>query len=111
MTLKFVISVLCVLGFSSLAGAARICPNNDFKACDQVLKNTFKKDTGKEFMSVYEDICASNSKFKCVKMTVLGDIAEKMKELRDERKGASLFEVKQPDGSYIYIFEKREAKK
>ncbi len=101
---------LLILSMASAADAVPTCPNNDFKACDEALKKTHTKDQGKEFVAVFNQICSMNSKFKCVKMTVMGDFATQMKEVKAERsKGASFFEVNLDDGKYLYIFERKPA--
>ena len=102
-----ILAGIIFVGSGSLADS--LCPAGDFKACETVLKQVHLKDPDVEFLSAYDDICYSNKTFRCTKMQIMGDIPERMKELKLERKGAGLFPVTH-DGKYIYIFEKRQEK-
>ena len=96
-----------VLLVSQALFAGRSCPNNDFKACSDYLSQAHKVKTNAEFIEAYDVTCETNSKFKCVKITVLADTKKTLKEVAEERPKAHLFVVEQKDGKYIYSFEKK----
>ncbi len=92
------------------AQAARVCPNNNYKACLSVLKKTYVRSQGQEFRAVYDDICATNSKFACTKVTVMEEPEKALKEMKAERPKSEMFIVSQDDGRYIYIFDRKTGK-
>ncbi|MBX2994374.1 MAG: hypothetical protein KF681_06120 [Bdellovibrionaceae bacterium] len=94
----------------STASWARVCPNNDFKACLAALNKSYKMDQGKNFRAVYDDICATNSKFRCTKITVMGDPQQTMTEIRADKPKSNLFLVTHDDGKYIYFFDAKAGK-
>lgn len=97
------ISILCLASFAQ----ARVCPNNDYKACAKVLDGTNKLNQGKPFVAAFDDICKTNSKFKCVKVTVMGDPNQAMKDVKEDHPKGKLYFADQEDGKYIYVFEKK----
>lgn len=98
-----------ILGFVLLSSSVfgRSCPNNDYKACAKVLDDTNRAHQGKPFIEAFDDICKTNSKFRCVKVTVMGEPNQAIKDVREEHPKAKLYFADQEDGKSIYIFEKK----
>lgn len=107
MKTMFLLPALAVFLLENTA-LARVCPNNNYKACLGVLEKTYAEKGGdKEFREVYEDICATNSKFRCTKVMVMADPEATLKEMKTEKPKSKLYLVQHDDGKYIYVFEPR----
>ena len=96
-----------LLGLSQAVFAGRSCPNNDYKACSEYLSQVHKTKSNAEFIEAYDITCETNSKFKCVKITVLADTKKTLKEVAEDKPKAHLYVVEQKDGKYIFSFEKK----
>lgn len=108
--------VLVLLGLSLLslpATAARLCDKarkGDFRDCVQYLKSTFQGDEGKkQFVKDFDEICQTSNKFKCTKVTVMGDLKNTEESYRknEDWKGAEIFAVEMEDGKYLMIFQRK----
>jgi hypothetical protein len=104
--MKFLISI-SVLIFSTFAFAGN-CKVGNIKECAAFLKDLNKKDQGAEFNKSFEDICKENSKFRCIKKAVRGDVNEGMKNATEDYPKAYLYNVTIDDEQMIYILEAKK---
>ena len=114
MSLRSLWLTLAMIGFvSNPAGAERLCDKakkGDFRDCVQYLKRALGSGESKrQFMKDFDDICRDNAKFKCTKVTVMGELKDTQKtyEKEGDWKGAEFFQVQVEDGKYLYIFQKK----
>lgn len=81
------------------------CPIGNFNACGEMLRNLHSGNQGTEFTRKFDEVCAANKKFKCIKKIVRGDLNDELTYLSKEHKKARLFKVKLESEDYIYILE------
>ena len=90
--------------FISLAFAGSSCPVGNIKACQSYLRTEQAKKDDVAFAEKYNQVCAENKTFSCVKLTVRDDVNEVMKEqVKNRGPKAALFAVTPGDETYIYI--------
>ncbi len=88
----------------SLVYAGSSCPVGNLKACQNYLKSEHAKKDDVAFAEKYDQVCAENKTFSCVKLTVRDDVNEVMKEqvkMRGDK--AALFNITPGEETYIYI--------
>jgi len=83
---------------------AETCKKGDLKDCAKVLKS---KEGSDDFAQIYDNVCYENKTFKCLKITVRGDIKEEMKYQKDEHPKANMFSGKESGEDKIFILEKK----
>lgn len=87
---------------------AKHCKTGDLNACAAVLTKMHRaKVTPTKFVQTFDQVCAENAKFRCVKRTVRGDVAEEMKLTKQENPKAHLYEVRVQAEDFIYILENK----
>ncbi len=93
--------------------AARICDKDkkgDAADCISALRASHDKNGGKKlFVKDFDEICQTNSKFKCTKVTVMGDLGKTEREYMadPDHKKATIFKVDYEEGKYLFLFEKK----
>lgn len=98
---------MILLLISTLA-FANSCPARNLKACQAYLKSEYEKKNNADFVEKYNEICAQNKTFSCIKITVRDDVNEVMKEQTKIRGPyAALFSVTSNEENYIYILTKK----
>lgn len=96
--------LLCAMLFLGLAANAETCKSGDLKDCARVLKS---KIDSEDFIATYDNICAENKGFKCLKRTVRGDADEEIKYMAEEFPKAHIFRTKQGGEDKVFVLEKR----
>ncbi len=89
----------------NLSQAAPSCPAEDLKGCQQYLKSLSRK-TGDSaaFAAAYNEVCSTNPKFSCVKITVRADVAVEMKEQAKIRgPKAALYDLILDGENFIFV--------
>ncbi len=103
--MKSIVVLFIGLLFTSVSYASH-CKTGDLNKCAAVLKKLHNaKVPPKKFASSFDDICAENVKFKCIKRTVRGDVNEEMKYSADEHPKGHLFQISLGGENFIYILD------
>lgn len=93
--------------------AARLCDKDkkgDVADCVSALRASHDQNGGKkQFVKDFDEICQTNSKFKCTKVTVMGDLGKTEREYAGDpdHKKATIFKVDYEEGKYLFLFEKK----
>lgn len=103
--MKKVLLFMSITTLLSSAFGAPLCKKNDLKDCSEILKKVQSDE--KEFIKAFNDVCAENPGFKCIKKIVRGDLKEELEYTKQDRPKAMLFDVKGEDESFIFIVEKK----
>lgn len=103
--MKSIVVLFAGLLFVSTSFASH-CKTGDLNACAAVLKKLHNaKVPPKKFVSSFDEICKENVKFKCIKLTVRGDVNEEMKYSAGEHPKGHLYQIRLGGENFIYILE------
>lgn len=112
MKMTYVVTAAALL-FTVADAQARICDKDkkgDIADCVSALRTSHDKNGGKrQFVKDFDEVCQTNSKFKCTKVTVMGDLAKTEREYAadPDHKKATIFKVDYEEGKYLFLFEKK----
>ena len=97
-----------LLIFTSMLAMASTCPEGNFAACSKYLKSVHAKNQGRTFVEKYDEVCAANKTFQCIKIVVRGSVADEMKMQGQERGPQSaLYAVTLEEEKFIFVFAKK----
>ncbi len=95
---------MMILLLSAFAFAANTCPVGKLKECQTYLKTQLAKKNDQAFMEKYDQVCAENKDFSCIKVTVRDDVNLVMKDQVQLRgPNADFYSVKVGGEDFIYI--------
>lgn len=108
MTTRQTIVFLGLILVAAVSHAGDVCKKGDLKDCVRALK---EKSEAPDFRVLYDQVCADNKTFKCVKITIRSEPKEELEYQKTRFPKATLFLTKDLGEDKIFVLDKKDEKK